>query len=287
MWNNKLCLRVSPRFNTDETEQIRMVKEAGFDGIFFVWEKGKNLDELVLEARKNNLFVQSVHAPFGGSADMWGDDEDEGKKALDELLKCLHLTKRNNVPIMVVHAFIGFDKHDPTEKGVERYSVLVDEAERLGVKIAFENTEGEEYLARLMDAFKDRKNVGFCWDTGHEMCYNRSKDMLSLYGDRLICTHINDNLGIKDYDGKITFVDDLHLLPFDGIADWENIAERLVRENYTDSLTFELSNISKPGRHENDVYGKMDFTDYLALAFCRACRVASLVEKARKKQEII
>ena len=83
-------------------------------------------------------------------------------------------------------------------------------AKERGVKVAFENTEGEEYLEALMDNFKDDDTVGFCWDTGHEMCYNHSQDMLAKYGDRLIATHINDNLGISDYDGKITWLDDLH-----------------------------------------------------------------------------
>ena len=105
------------------------------------------------------------------------------------------------------------------------------------MKIAFENTEGEEYLTALMNAFKNDPSVGFCWDTGHEMCYNHSKDMLSLYGDKLICTHLNDNLGIRNYEGKITYLDDLHLLPFDGIADWDNLAARLKAHNYHDTLT--------------------------------------------------
>lgn len=44
--------------------------------------------------------------------------------------------------------------------------------------------------------------------------------MLDKYGDRLIATHLNDNLGVSDFDGKVTWTDDLHLLPFDGIIDW-------------------------------------------------------------------
>lgn len=152
----------------------------------------------------------------------------------------------------------------------------VHEAENLGVKVAFENTEGEEYLAAVMERFKDSPAVGFCWDTGHEMCYNHSKDMLSLYGDKLIATHINDNLGIRDFDGNITWIDDLHLLPFDGIADWQGIADRLNKCGYDGILTFELNRCSKPDRHENDFYRDMSVEKYLTLAFMRACRVTAL-----------
>jgi sugar phosphate isomerase/epimerase len=100
--------------------------------------------------------------------------------------------------------------------------------------------------------------------------------MLALYGDRLLCTHLNDNLGIKDYTGRITWLDDLHLLPFDGVGDWLGIARRLNRHQFDGPLTFELTTISKPDRHDNDLYASMDFRVYLAMAYQRACRVAAL-----------
>ena len=68
----------------------------------------------------------------------------------------------------------------------------------------------------------------------------------------------------------------MHLLPFDGIANWQNIADRLDRHGFDDIMMFELNIKSKPARHENDSYAAMDFEIYLAEAFKRACRVASL-----------
>ena len=113
------------------------------------------------------------------------------------------------------------------------------------------------------------------------MCYNRSRDMLALYGDRLVCTHINDNLGIRNFDGNITWTDDLHLLPFDGIADWDNIADRLNAHGYNGTLTFELNRESKPDRHDNDRYASMDDADYFARAYAAACRFAALKERRK------
>ena len=100
--------------------------------------------------------------------------------------------------------------------------------------------------------------------------------MLELSGDRLIATHLNDNLGISDYNGRIFWTDDLHLLPFDGISDWQSIGQRLDKCGYSDILTFELSRASKPDRHENDKYANMKIEEYIAEAYSRACRVASL-----------
>lgn len=275
MWKKKLCLATSDCFEMSITEQIKTFAKIGFDGFFTGWQADSPFEEWVSTAKRAGMIYHSIHAPFGRSADMWGDDEASGKEALDELLACLEDCKRWKVPIMVAHAFIGFEEHTPTQAGVERFGQLVKSAENSGVRIAFENTEGEEYLFALMDEFADNPAVGFCWDSGHEMCYNHSQDLLDRFGDRLIITHLNDNLGIRDYNGKITWIDDLHLLPFDGIADWDNNVERLKKCRYDDILTFELTRDSKPNRHENDLYKKMEPVEYLTDAFKRACRIAS------------
>ena len=272
MWKSKLCLGTSDQFELSTSDQIRLFKKIGFDGFFIGYTNRDDVAEQRKVADETGMIFQSVHAPFYKMNEMWQD----GEAATAELLDCLHACAENNVPIMVMHTFIGFDDHSPNEKGLENFGKVVKEAERLGVKVAFENTEGEEYLTAVMERFKGSPAVGFCWDTGHEMCYNHSKDLLALYGDKLIATHINDNLGIRDYDGKITWIDDLHLLPFDGIANWQGIADRLDKCNYDGILTFELCRYSKPDRKENDFYKEMSVEKYLTLAFMRACRVAAL-----------
>ncbi len=49
-----------------------------------------------------------------------------------------------------------------------------------------------------------------------------------------------------------------------------------------DILTFELSTNSKPSRHENDAYANMGYELYLTEAYKRACRVATMKERAQK-----
>lgn len=279
MWNRNLCLGLGG-FGVSGTEQLEIFARTGFDAYFMGWGSRNNPEEVVRRGRELGLELQSIHAPWGKAADMWGDDDVAGRAGINELLDCLNGCEKYGAPIMVVHAFIGFEDHSPTAVGIERFGVIVREAERRGIRIAFENTEGEEYLAALMDAFRLEKNVGFCWDSGHEMCYNHSKDMLALYGDRLIATHLNDNLGIRDFGGKITYIDDLHLLPFDGIADWDGVAARLDRCGFEGPLTFELNTMSKPGRRDNDIYKKLSPEEYIAECYKRACRVAAKLKGA-------
>ena len=93
-------------------------------------------------------------------------------------------------------------------------------------------------------------------------------------GDRLMMTHLNDNLGISRFDGTTYWTDDLHLLPFDGIADWSENVQRLKHAAPQEYLNFELTTASKPDRHENDVYAALPPEVYLAEAYKRACRIA-------------
>ena len=286
MYKQKLCLALNGQFGIAPEEQVKLFKKTGFEG-FAIDMSGRNVDPSPLAklAKDEDMFVEYIHAPFNKSDDMWTDGE-IGDIAVKELLEHLEICAGLEIPIMVAHTFIGFDSDNiPTQTGIEHYGMLAKRAGELGVKLALENTEGEEYLFALMDAFKGEKSVGFCWDTGHELCYNRGRDLMAMYGDRLLVTHLNDNLGVKDYDGKITYIDDLHLLPFDGIADWNSIAVKLAECRFDGPLTFELNTISKPGRHENDKYSDMPIERYIAEAYNRACRVAALFIKAKESMK--
>lgn len=275
----KLCLGIMEHYGLELKEQLKLLKKIGFDAYFFGWKPELDVKDLKSYGDELGLICQSMHAPFEKMADMW-EEGDAAEIAVKELIQCVEDCAENDIPILVCHCFIGFGPQNPNEIGVENFKRVVLRAEELGVKIAFENTEGEDYLDKLMKAFKNNGNVGFCWDTGHEMCYNHSQDMMAKYGGRILCTHLNDNLGISAEDGTITYLDDLHLLPFDGIADWEDIVKRLNRRGYVDILTFELNTKSKKGRHENDVYAEMGIENYFAEVYKRALKIAEMKEAA-------
>lgn len=276
MYRNIFCLGVSTQFDLPFDEQIRLMQQSGFDAFFTPWDYNFRMDDYVALAEETGMLYQSVHAPFGKVADMWHGSPQQQEEAVDELIACVRDCAKHGVNIMVSHVFIGFDReYIPNEQGLENFAKVIDEAEELGVKIAFENTEGLEYLDAVMTAFAHSKSAKFCLDTGHEMCYNHPHNLIERYGDRLVATHINDNLGIRSRRGEITYLDDLHLLPFDGIRNWDETARELDECGYKGILTFELNRISKPGRHENDVYGRMETEEFFAEAYKRACRFAA------------
>ena len=276
MFKNIFCLGVNTQFDLPFDEQIRLMQQSGFDAFFTPWDYNFKMDDFAVLAEETGMIYQSVHAPFGKVADMWHGSPAQQEAAVDELVACVRDCAKHGVNIMVSHVFIGFDRqYAPNEQGLENFARVIDEAEELGVRIAFENTEGLEYLEAIFNAFPNSRSVRFCLDTRHEMCYNHPHNLIERYGDRLIATHINDNLGIRSRRGEITWLDDLHLLPFDGIRNWDETARELDECGYKGILTFELNRISKPGRHENDIYGKMEIEEFFAEAYKRACRFAA------------
>ena len=150
MWNFKLCMNAGG-LGRPADEAVGMLAAAGFDGFFVGWNPGDDLGNIRRAAEREHMMFQSVHAPFNHVNRLW-QTGDAAQAVLDEQLACLRQTAEAGVDIMVTHTFIGFRDHTPTPAGPDNYRILLDEAARLGVRVALENTEGEEYLDALMTA---------------------------------------------------------------------------------------------------------------------------------------
>lgn len=271
----RLCINTGLGFGLNVKETLPLIKKAGFDGFFTSWHEGKT-KEIAAFAGENGLYYQSVHAPFTEVDAMW-EPGDKGEYVKNKYIDCINECSGTGVPLIIFHAIIGMDRHTPSDIGIGRFCRVVKRAEKLGVNIAFENTEGREYLDALMAEFKSQY-VGFCWDTGHELCYNHGEDMTGYYGGRLTCTHLNDNFGMTDAS-VMTWLDDAHMMPFDGATDWQSVADRLNRHGYEGDLTFELTRNSKPGKHTHDIYSSLSAEDFLSLAHEKAVRFEKLLDK--------
>ena len=280
MWKQKIGISLGNNWDRPILQVMQMIKGIGFDAVSPEWEKDVDMGAVVAAAREAGLEIQSLHAPFSKMNLLWQKDHTPTDYPMDGLFASLEVCKKHSIPVLVVHCWIGFEYEDvPNDIGFKNYGKLVERAAEYGISIAFENTEGGEFLDGLMEHFIGNKNVGFCWDSGHEMCYNHSEDLLAKYGDRLLVTHLNDNLGISRFNGKTFWHDDLHLLPYDGIADWDDNIRRLRAAKPLEILNFELNRYSKPNRYDNDIYRKLTLEEYYTEAYKRACRIAYRYEK--------
>ena len=151
MYKKKLCLGLFSEFSIPIEDQIRLFGQVGFEAFFSGWDQ--NIKSYKKLADDSGMVYQSVHAPFGNAAKMWQSGEN-AEKATQELITCVQDCSAAEVPVLVVHPYIGFEETEhPTKEGIENFGRVVDEAQKCGVKVAFENVEGESYLDALMKAF--------------------------------------------------------------------------------------------------------------------------------------
>ena len=273
MKQDKFGISLGMGFPESATEQIATAARVGFDACFTGWNPDRMAD-WADAMMKHGLIYQSVHAPFDKAHKMWEAGR-AGEEYTDMLIRCVEDCKKYNVGIMVAHVIIGMDRHSPSALGITRFRRLVEAGEKAGVKIAFENTEGIEYLQAVMDHLGASDYCGFCWDTGHEQCYNYGEDMMARFGDKLIATHLNDNFGMADRN-VMTWHDDSHVLPFDGINDWKSIINRMDKVGYDGIYTMELTRNAKPNKHTHDVYAAWNVEQFMAEALERMHRMVAL-----------
>lgn len=253
-------------------EQIKIFKAVGFD-CFFV-DHYRSDDPIALYRKiADNVGIQfeTIHGPFFGEGDanhLWLEGE-IGDGTLEFHMQRLQSCIDFNVPKYIMHTTIGITPPEISQAGIDRFKRLADHAASNGVKLCFENLEPFPHLHRIMAEIPDYH--GFCWDVGHNLCYSPHVDMMALYGNRLLCTHIHDNWGVTR-PGFIECRDDKHLLPFDGTMDWHYVAEKIKASGYTGPLTLELA---LKGKKE---YSVMDFEDYVQEAYNRAVKLKELCE---------
>lgn len=269
MNSNNLCINVGMGSTVPEVEQLEIIKNVGFDGVFFDWERNVDRSKEISKALSIGLELQSFHAPFYGMDDIFHADDNLSDKMINDIIGTIDCAAEHGTDLVICHAVIGMDNHSPNDLGIKRLARVIEYAEKKKIRIAFENTEGIEYLEKILDAYGDLPHIGFCFDSGHELCYNGASDTLAKFGKYLFSTHLNDNMG--QTGNEITFLDDSHLLPLDhGIADWNDIAERLHKYSFNGPLTFEFVCRNRPERHVSDKYEKMTFEEYLAEAYKKA-----------------
>lgn len=265
----KLGFSLQDSYQLPMAQVLQFLADTGFCAVSPGWQRDGDSRQTVNYARQLGLTVQSLHGPLRGMRAMWNDDPGS---LLDDLLDSATACARLEIPILVVHPWNSVDYTFQKETlQFRHFDTLMDHAEMLGIQIAFENLEGPEFLVALMERYS---SAGFCWDSGHELCYAPGWDFLSRFGRRLVMTHLNDNLGVTDPTGRLQGTDDLHLLPGDGIISWPDTVRRLKMAKSQDILNFELKIRPKGDRCVLDLYSKTSLQDYFREAYRRACQVA-------------
>lgn len=261
----KIGISLDGKYSAPMPDVVQMLGDRGFSAISPLWQRGISLDDTVNAAIRRGLTLQSLHGPLRGLPEMW---DAAPSQIAEDHLAALDCCAAYGFPLLVVHSWTGVDytfSRDGLYFG--HFDRLVEQAINKGVRIAFENLEGEEYLDALMERYKGLDAVGLCWDSGHERCYTPSRDVLAQYGDRLLITHLNDNFGVTDPAGKLRGTDDLHLLIGDGNMNWASVVNRLKEATPQQILNFEFKIRPKGDRCVMDLYSKLPLQEFFQKAY--------------------
>ena len=272
-----LGFSLQSQYNLPIEQVIDLLAQAGFSAVSPLWSPELDLQSLNTYLQANRMTIQSLHAPHKGISSLWNPDTPKSSQVLENILRSIDACAQFQIPILVVHGWQGVLYSFPeTPLNFQNFDTIVSYAQKTGISIAFENLEGEEYLAALMARYQDCAHVGFCWDSGHEHCYPHKTDFLGRFGDRLIMTHLNDNWGLRDPSGIPSGNDDLHFLPFDGNLDWDMAISRLKNAPKQKILNFEIKTRSHSADPKDLIYSQLSPEAFFKMAGERARRILQI-----------
>ena len=212
-------------------ETINAIRSAGFKNVFIQWynkDWTPTQEEQLKYIREKELNVIFAHLGYQNINDLWLENED-GDKLVDRYKNDIKICKDNNIPMVVMHLTSKSVAPKYNEIGLRRLQEIVDYAESLNIKVAFENTKIKGYLDYVIENI-DNENVGICFDSGHYHVHFDDDLDFTKFKNRIFAVHLHDN------DKS----DDLHLIPFDGTLNWEDVVKNLKESNYNGPITMEL-----------------------------------------------
>lgn len=248
----------------DERTAIRMIAEAGFDGIDFSMFHLTEGDQHPLlsenwkeEALSLRAFAHSLSIPFvqGHAPFSFRDRSPEGWKKHNyaRVLRAIEIAGVLGIKELVVHP-VKFLPYKPNvellhQYNMEFYRTLIPHAQKAGVRICLENmwqrnpkrgnmithstcSRAEEASAWL-DELNAPDTIGYCLDIGHcGLVELDAAEEIRKLEHRITALHVHDN----------DFMQDQHILPYHGHADWNAILTALKEIGYQGPFTYEADN---------------------------------------------
>lgn len=231
MNNLAVCVQYSNK-NVSPKDTILAIKEVGFENVFIQYYHRDNYEfdqiKQIDYCRELGLNIIFCHLGYDNINEIWIEG-DSGEKVTNQYIEDLNLMYKNKIDMVVMHLTTHKESPMYNEIGLERIKKIVAHAKKLGIKIAFENTRKKGYLEFVLKNIKE-ENVGICFDAGHYHCHFNDDFDFEFFKDRIFAVHFHDN----DKTG------DLHLLPFDGTINWNDVLKKLKQSNYSGPITLEL-----------------------------------------------
>lgn len=187
------------------------------------------------------LTVYQTHAPFN----RYGTYGQNHGICLDRVAEATALL---GAKYIAVHGDeFDFDKYEFSPQRAlwynhEMFAPYVEQAEKMGFKLAFETVFEDDYIGRRFtsqpDELKelilsfDSRNAVCCWDFGHANVQfpTEHAQRIREFGSIVECTHVHDNSG-----------NDSHQLPMTGDINWQEIISAFKDIGYKGIMSIEYS----------------------------------------------
>jgi sugar phosphate isomerase/epimerase len=180
----------------------------------------------------------AYHAPQGN---LWQFGVLPFDTAVRRLRECILRSTSIGARVMTLHlgVVVGEGRADAILNGARVIREALPCADDAGVALCAENVFDDCSVATVADCRMlfdavDSDRLGFTLDTGHGHLCGCLHELAEDFGDRLLFTHLHDNLGVNGGAG------DRHLVPGRGTIDWPRLIGCLDRAGYAGPLSFEL-----------------------------------------------
>ena len=194
------------------------------------------------------LALHSLHAPiaaeyakgkWGTSYSLAAADEPRRKQAVEETMSALGLAALVPYKVLVLHCGVPAPYGGPADNHVPSMVRSIEElspvAARVGVRLAVEVIPNElstpVSLVDLLESDIDADDLGICMDVGHARLLGDVVDAIETCSGHLLTTHLHDNRGRTDD----------HLVPGQGVVDWDAALLAFQKVGYDGAWMFELA----------------------------------------------
>ena len=241
-------------------DTIDAIKEAGFKNVFVQWYDENwevSQEEQVKYVKENGLNIIFAHLGYQNINDIWIEEETNiVERYKNDIYECYKL----GIPMVIMH--LTSKKIVPPfgEIGLKRIKEIIEYAEKLNIKVAFENLRLKGYLEYVIENI-DSDSCGICFDSGHFHAFFEDNWDINCFKNRVIAVHLHDNDSTYDQ----------HLLPFDGTNDWNNIVNKLKNVNYSGPVTLEIC-------YMKDYIEKMTLKEFYQKGFEIGCDIAKMFD---------
>lgn len=233
----KLGINSDCFYGIDDVSALEFISKAGFETFMTSRVDLESVSAIKKKADELGIEFSLIHSPFRGINNIWLEGE-AYREVYDRIIESIDSAAACGVPAVVVHVSSGWNSPNVNDLGFSRFDAIVEHAASKGVILAFENLRMVGNLACLIDRYENNPYVRYCFDCGHEHCYTKTVSWLDIFTNKVVATHIHDNMG-RPFDDKTTDRD-AHLLPFDGTYNYHDMMQKFDRYGYEGPLMLEV-----------------------------------------------